>query len=80
MNAKNPQDIASKLDSLLATVKLDNSGPGPWSEIESTARNLADDLRIKDGQLCYTQKHNDKADIRALLSRLPDRIGPDIAS
>lgn len=56
MNAKNPQDIASKLDNLLAAVKLDNTGPGPWSELESTARNLADDLRIKDGQLCYAPK------------------------
>lgn len=45
---KDPQDIATKLGDLLAGLPHNKSGQ--WSEIESTARNLADDLRVKDGQ------------------------------
>lgn len=39
---------ASKLGDLLARLPLNQ--PDQWKEIESTAQQLADDLRVKDGQ------------------------------
>lgn len=47
-SAGSKQAAASKLGDLLVRLSLDQHDQ--WSEIESTARGLADDLRVKDGQ------------------------------